>query len=258
MIYSAKNQALNPDELRCDSNQLGRIIEHLRAHPTTRVNIHLTQKDSIDTLKHEISILSKVTTNYTVSCDRFAQLQECLHSSIPAYFNFPVTDWETFMSLIEWGVSDILIDGPLGFQMDAIKSKKGSTLIRVRPQESPNAAISLGDNENSFFIRPEDVDTYAPYIDILEIFSDNKEQEEVIYKTYKRKYFKNDLSILVKQLKVSVPNPFIRPDFAEKRLNCGQACKGARSSSCRRCYRNLYLTNLVLNYFKPNQENAIE
>ncbi|MCM1324775.1 MAG: hypothetical protein NC218_11705 [Acetobacter sp.] len=162
------------------------------------------------------------------------------------------------MSLVEWGVSDILIDGPLGFQMDAINSKKENVLIRVRPQESPNAAICLGDNENSFFIRPEDVDTYAPYVDILEIFSDNKEQEEVIYNIYKRKYFKNDLSILVKQLKVSVPNPFIKTDFAEKRLNCGQACKGARSSSCRRCQRNFYLTNLVVNYFKAEKETAVE
>lgn len=258
MLYSSKYQHLDPDELRCDSNQLGLIIEYLREHAFTRVNIHLNQKDSIDTLKHELSILSKVTTRYTVSCDRFAQLRECLDNKIPAYFNFPVTDWETFTSLVDWGVSDILIDGPLGFSMDAINSKKGKTLIRVRPQESPNAAICIGDNENTFFIRPEDVDTYAPYIDILEIFSDNKEQEEVIYNIYKRKNFKNDLSILVKQLNTPVLNPFIRSDFAQKRLNCGQACKGARSSICRSCKRNIYLTNLVVNYFKSEKETAVE
>ncbi len=258
MIYSSKYQHLHPEEVRCESNQLGRTIEYLQQNPSTRVNIHWNQKDSIDVLKQQIAILSKVTTNYTVSCDRFAQLQECLHSSIPSYFNFPVTDWETFMSLVEWGVSDIKIDGPLGFQMNAINSKKGSTLIRVRPHESPNAAICIGDNENTFFIRPEDVDTYAPYIDILEIFSDNKEQEEVIYNIYKRKHFNNDLSILVKQLKVQVPNPFIRTDFAEKRLNCGQACKGARSSTCRRCQHNIDLTNLVVNHFKSEKKTAVE
>lgn len=255
MIYSSKYKHLHPEELRCDSNQLGTIFEYLKDNKSTRVNVHFNRKDSIDVLEHQISILAAVAANYTISCDTFSQLKDCLHSAIPAYFNFPVTDWETFTSLVEWGVTDIKIDGPLGFQMDAINKKKGSALIRVRPQESPNAAISVTDTENTFFIRPEDVDTYAPYIDILEIAADTKEQEEVIYNIYKRKQFNNDLSVLVKQLKVQVPNPFIRPDFAERRLNCGQACKGARSSSCRSCQRDIYLTNLVVSHFKTEKKD---
>ncbi len=257
MLLSAKNQALCPDELCCDSNQLGLVIEYIKNHPNVRVNILLIQKDLNDKLEQQLSILGKVTTNYTVACSTFVELRKLLSKSIPAYLNFPITDWETFSALIDLGVSDILIDGPLGFQMDTINSKKENTLIRVRPNESPNAAICLEDNENTFFIRPEDLEVYNPFIDICEIFSDNKEKEMVLYNIYKRKSFNGDLSILVPQLKISIQNPLITKNFAKSRLNCGQKCKSGKTN-CQRCSKILHFTNLVNSYFKQIQENNIE
>ena len=248
MLYSATNQKLNPDEIRIASNQLGRIIEYLKTNPTTRVVVQYNPKDSIEILENELSKLSLVTTNYTVSTKVFLQLKDFLHRGIPTYLDFPVTDWETFSNLVDIGVTDILIDGPLGFDMELINRRKENAKIRVRPQSSVNASLSFDDNENSFFIRPEDIDTYEPFIDIIEIFCDNKEQEEVVYNIYKRKTFNSDLSLLIKQLNRFVPNSYIMPEFVTHRLNCGQICKKI-PGRCQICKNVFDCTNLVAKNF---------
>jgi len=255
MIYSATNQALHPDELRTASNQLGRVIEYLRDNPTTRVCVQYNSKDSIDVLENELSKLSLVTTNYTVSTKAFSQLREMLHRNIPAYLDFPVTDWETFSNLADWGVTDILIDGPLGFQMEQLSKRKENIKIRVRPHASVNASLSMDDNENSFFIRPEDIDTYSPFVDIIEIFCENKETEETVFNIYKRKSFNSDLSLLIKQLNYSVNNPLIMPDFVQYRLNCGQVCKRS-PGRCQMCKNVLDMTNFVVKAFKDTKKET--
>lgn len=252
MIYSATNPKLFPDELRTASNQLGRIIEYLRSNPMIRVVVQYNSKDSIEVLENELSKLSLVTTNYTISTKGFQQLKDFIHRGIPSYLDFPVTDWETFSNLLSLGVTDILIDGPLGFDMEQINRRKGDVKIRVRPQLSINASISFDDNDNSFFIRPEDIDTYAPFIDIIEIFCDNKEQEETVYKIYKKKSFNSDLSLLIKHLNRFVPNKYIMPEFAAHRLNCGQICK-KHPGRCQMCKNIFDCTDLVVKNFIQNK-----
>lgn len=254
MIYSAKNKDLIPDELRIGSNQMGRIIEHLKEHPSTRICVQYNSKDGFDVLESELAKLSLVTTNYTVATKTFSNLRELLHRGIPAYFNFPVTDWETFSNLVDWGVTDILIDGPLGFQMPQISKRKGDTKVRARPHASVNASISLSDNENSFFIRPEDVEVYEPFVDVLEILCDNKDTEETVFNIYKRKSFNSDLSLLIKQLNIAVHNPIISPEFAKHRLDCGQVCKRS-PGRCFMCKNAFDMTNIVVKEFQNSKKD---
>lgn len=255
MIYSASNYTLAPDELRAASNQLGRVIEYLRQNPNTRVCIQYNPKDSIDVVENELSKLSIVTTNYTISTKAISQLKEFLNRGIPAYFDFPVTDWEIFSYLSALDVTDILIDGPLGFQMEQLNKRKGNVKIRVRPHASVSASFSVDDNVNSFFIRPEDIPSYEPFVDILEITGGNKEQEETIFNIYKRKSFAGDLSVLVKQLHTNIPNPYVLPDFAQQRLNCGQRCM-RNPSRCAICKNLIEATKLVVNEFKNERKEV--
>lgn len=179
-------------------------------------------------------------------------MRDFFHEGIPCYLDFPVTDWETFTNLLALGVTDILIDGPIAFDLETVNKRKGDTKIRVRPQASVNASLSYDDNENTFFIRPEDVDTYAPFIDIIEIFCEDKETEEVVYNIYKRKSFISDLSLLVKQLHRPVHNPYIMPDFARHRLTCGQVCM-RQPGRCMMCKNALDLTQTLAKDFSRSK-----
>lgn len=110
-----------------------------------------------------------------------------------AYITFPATEWETFINLKDNGVSDIYIDGPLGFQTDLLQKKKVSTLIRVSPSRSLNAELSKSNNATSFFIRPEDLNLYESTIDIIDFNEPNQEKEDTLFKIYKRGTFDFDL-----------------------------------------------------------------
>lgn len=56
-----------------------------------------------------------MASDYTIECGEITILQELLNEGYRAYLRFPISDWETFVALIDMGVSDIYIDGPLGF-----------------------------------------------------------------------------------------------------------------------------------------------
>lgn len=256
MIYSSTRLNLNPDEIRIASNQLGRIIEYFKANPNTRVCVQHNLKDSIDTVEKELKKLSYITTNYTVAAETFYHLRELLHRGIPAYLDFPVADWEMFDNLVNIGITDILIDGPLGFQMDQINKRKGNIKIRVRPHASVNASLSFASNEDTFFIRPEDVDTYSAFVDILEITGEDSEKEETIFNIYKRKSFNQSLSFLIKQLNISVANPYLTSEFAKNRLNCGQVCKRC-PGRCQKCKTLIDITNFVVKDFRNTKRKVV-
>lgn len=119
-------------------------------------------------------------------------------------------------------VSDIYIDGSLGFQCDNLKISKGNTLIRISPTISSNANLNQQvTNANSFFIRPEDLILYEDIIDIIDFKVDDQEKEDTLFQIYKRGTFNFDLSQLIEHLHTKVPNMFIQSEFAKQRLNCG-------------------------------------
>ena len=90
-------------------------------------------------------------------------------------------------------LSDILIDGPICFDMPSLKkllNKAEKPInIRVRPTTSANALFANINNTfsaNAFYIRPEDTKYYENAIHTF-VFDTEEyiEKEEVIFKIYK-------------------------------------------------------------------------
>lgn len=185
----------------------------------------------------------KFNYSFTVSCKSFNVLKEIINNGYPAYFNFPISDWESLDNLLLIGVSDVWIDGALGFNLKSVKSKCGNVNIRVSPQISANASLSpkFKSNANSFFIRPEDVTTYEPYIDYFD-FAVDSFAEKTLYDIYKRQYFHQDLSKLIVHLNTKANNSLIPLKFVERRLNCKQLCLTGESR-CTHCDLILKMSN---------------
>lgn len=254
MKYSARPVHKNiPEvaEIKCAANRLGDIYDFFKAGTDKRCNITLSEDHIPDHFLEQVEFIRKCTTNYTISCTNFNVMRELLHRGYKAYFDYPITDWELFNTLKDLGVSDICIDGPLGFQMDKIAKGKDTMIIRVSPASSSNASLSNGDNINSFFIRPEDMHLYADIVDIVDFRAVNSDMEKVLLDIYIRGSFDHNLKLLVKNLNIDIENPFIDAKFAESRLNCGQRCK-IPGYSCHLCQTQFRLTNLVLNYVKTH------
>ncbi len=203
----------------------------------------------------QIEYVKAIAQDYTIECTDIATFRGFKTAGYNAYLRFPVTDWETVYCLIAAQVSDIYIDGPLGFSHDMfVKLKKDNDIkIRVSPTVSPNVALTdiNTSNANSFFIRPEDLDKYSDVIDIIDFKIKDQEKEDTLFSIYKRGTFNFNLKELIEQLNISAPNLFITKDFAKMRLNCRQRCK-TPDGNCHLCDTQLTLTNTILNYFEQS------
>lgn len=256
MLYSLnyhtqyKQQA---DELRVPWNQIGQIQEFIEQGKRCVVNDVNT--DNIDQAITELSKLrEKYSENYTVACGDLSTLQTLLYDGYNAFLRFPISDWESYQSLVSAGVSDIYIDGPLAFSGSRLALSKQDVKLRTSPQISPNASLlPLVVTANTFFIRPEDMKFYEGIFDIVDFKEKNQEKEDTLFKIYKRGSWAGDLKDLIETVQESVPNAFIKPEFGESRVNCDQICKVPKHS-CHLCSTQLQLTNLVVDYFSEKNE----
>ena len=158
-------------------------------------------------------------------------------AGIPFYFQYPISDWDVLTGYVNLGVSDVFITGVLAFELDKVKEVLAEKGITIRCYANICQSIwDEGDTFKKFYIRPEDMDIYSQYIDVVE-FYDAENQQNVLYDVYFHdKKWVGDLREIVKGLRVKVNNYYILgSDFAERRAKCGKKClKGNRCSLCER------------------------
>lgn len=254
MLFSVSYHSTHLEEageIKCPYNQLRWLLDYMRKHKDTRYVV-IYPGDDLENLVKQIDILKDIVSNYTVECQSLAELKTLINEGYSAYLKYHVCDWETVHQLIDFGVSDIYIDGPLGFQLKNVKKLCGNVKIRISPTVSPNAALS-GIQPNSFFIRPDDLQYYEKYIDIIDFKVTKQEKEDALFDIYKRGRFYYNLKDILEGCQFSVLNPFIKPEFGQSRLNCNQRCL-IPGHSCHLCDTQIQLTNLVYNYFKQKDQ----
>lgn len=233
LSYNNRNRT-EADEIKCTYKGLGYYFEFIIKHPEKRYCISFA-KDYVDSFfTDEVQKIIPIVSDYTIECDRIDSLKELLQKGYKAFLKYPVSDWEIFNQLKKLGVTDIYIDGPLGFSMEDIGKAKDSILIRVSPTVSSNASF-IQRYPSSFYIRPEDLHLYDKTIDIIDFkVTPNCEEEEALFSIYKRGTFNYSLSNLVKTMQPNVENVLLPKDFGEQRVNCKQRCQlpGARCHYC--------------------------
>lgn len=252
--YQSKNKA-KADEIRCPYNQLGMLYEFMKDHRDKRYLIAGVGSEEPNRLLEQVDIVRDSTEDYTIECSSISFTRTFIKMGYHAFVKFPVTDWETIHSFINMGVSDIYIDSCLGFQLNKVYQLCQSKEIKIRisPSLSPTAAIT-GLKPNSFFIRPEDLSLVDKYIGVLDFKITNQEKEDALFSIYKRKSFIYNLKDLLDDCTFSVPNPYIKPEFGQARVNCGQRCL-IPGHSCHLCETQVQLTNLVYDYFKDEERD---
>lgn len=184
------------------------------------------------------------------------QLKEC---KIDFFFNKFINNWEELHKYINLGVSDLYIVEDLCFELDKVKNLVNNIKIRTFPNVSQKKVIETSPIK-TFFIRPEDVNTYSKYVDILEFFGDGK-KDEIYYKIYNNdKKWYGDLQELIIDLGEEVDSRFIIPKFAEKRIKCGRKC--LKGDNCKICDRilelsqNLKESKLIVRVDKEEKDNG--
>ena len=214
-------------EVRCPYNQLRTIFNFIKENPNKRYVVVFPKDGDYNKLIEQVEFVKAVANDYTIQCSDIKSCLALISQKYNAYLKYPVTDWETFENLRKAQVTDIYIDGPLGFQCKQLAIAKKGVKIRISPTVSPNSAISAYRLPNSFFVRPEDLQLqeYQEAIDVIDFNVDDTELEDTLYGIYSRGNFNFAVNSLFKGLPYSFYNVLFDDEFGATRATCGQRCK---------------------------------
>jgi hypothetical protein len=220
------------------------LINYLETHQNQHTVIH------IEDLEHFISegcniindiVVSHPDFNFSV-CLGKAQIVayypleviECAQLLLAPYFFIKyATTFEELQYLLSLGVSEVYIAEALGFELDKVAQICHSRNVKIRAY--PNVAQAKAFIENDikrFFIRPNDVKIYEPYIDVLEFWGPI-EKQDVLYHIYTKGEWMTDLRPIIYSLNTPLDNKTILPIWGPTRVACGQKClKGGKCKIC--------------------------
>ena len=133
---------------------------------------------------------------------------------------------------------------PLCFNMDRVKAITGDIKLRMFPNQAYDAYIAHSNGIHGQWVRPEDTDLYAEYIDTFEFIAKDLTTERTMFHIYaENKSWPGNLNLLIINLDANVDNRGIPSDLAKSRLNCGQRCE--MTNTCHLCDMGFAFVNAV-------------
>lgn len=211
------------------------IVENYAQGQRIVIDISNYNIDLEDFLKDNLKILKETREKHKniaikLNCVTQLKFAETLKEEEFNYFyDLMVDTWDKLAAAVTLGVSDVYICNEFAFSLKEIAKYCHSRNIRIRVY--PNVAqTSFKEIEGrnpltKFFIRPEDIPFYEPYIDVLEFFVDQLDKQDVLYDIYKNQRWQGNLSILILGLSENeLFNYNILPDFGENRVSCDKRC----------------------------------
>ena len=169
-------------------------------------------------------------------------------AGIPFYYSYMIDNWDELLGFCDLGVSDVFITGELGFDLKRVADVVHEKEINIRAY--PNICQEGWDRGRngvkSFFIRPEDVDIYSEFIDILEFYEAEDKQNSLYDIYFHMKSWDGHLQEIIYGLKRPLNSYYIMGDkFAERRISCQRKClKGER---CKTCHTLIELGEVIQN-----------
>lgn len=180
----------------------------------------------------------------------FTNIARAKEFNLKFFYAYPVKTYYEAYSLKKLGVSYIYVDAPLFFQMDEVK-KIGIPLRLIPNRCYIMGTIPRADGLHGCWVRPEKLEIYESYADVVEFFTLGARHEMALYKIYiNDKQFIGDMNTLFSGLNLHMDNSLVYEGLDEIRLNCGQNCETTKPK-CMMCHQ-------VLKFEKIGREWANE
>ena len=231
------NQA---DEIKVQYKDRNIIYDFSQKYTTATFILETPLDTSVEINWKEIENYRTVTQDRLVLC--LANLKdalECHNRDIPFYFGFAISSFYELQSLKSLGVRYVRLAPPLFFELDKVKN------IGIPVRAVPNVAYdAYFPHENGIcgqWIRPEDVEVYEPYIEVLEFEDADLPKERALFRIYHDAHeWPGELNMLFTNFNHPGLNRLMPDkDLALRRTNCGQRCQAG--GSCRLCERYIWL-----------------
>ena len=190
--------------------------------------------------------------NITLAVENPADIVNARNQGFDVFWSYPISSFQELRSFLAAGVSQVLLDAPLYFDLRAVKKICGDAQIRLVVNKCLNDYSFLSNGIQGTYVRPEDIKHYSEYVDHFEFDSKTLEQERTLYKVYaEEQNWPGNLELLLTHLNYSVDNrgfDALDPgNFAERRMNCQQACQ-RDANKCHFCTTTFRLINNIDKY----------
>lgn len=245
------------DEIKVQWRDRNIIPDLFEKYPNATINLTRYFQDSQDEIDwKQISTFNilgkgKLIIGLTIT----NELIEAKSRHYNCYYLAPIRTFQELNEVINFGVCRVQLGAPLFFQMDKVKRICTLPIVAIANMASNDSIFEGQEGVTGLWIRPEDIETYEPYIDVIE-FVGNCSQEQALYRIYaEQRSWSGQLSLLVQDLNYPCTNRMIPPILAKTRLNCGHKCK--EGGSCRICYHLFDLANpdKIRNYLDNMKQN---
>lgn len=198
----------------------------------------------IEVKKANPNLKIKVIVDYFVPTNLITELKEF---DIPVFIQEMAGTWGQLYEMISLGMSEVYIGGDLAFQLDKVAKVLKPLGIKVRCMGNILEKGTGIDPLKSFFIRPNDVNLYEQYIDIIEISSSTADKSAVILDAYKKQDWFGNLSEIIPG--VDVDNRCLTSLTGLRKTVCGRSC--LYGGPCHVCEEACAMSELL------NKENMI-
>ena len=231
------------DEIRVASRDYKQIYDLIEQYPNATIILNYTpspeEKEKYNKAVRDFVMLAP--KRFILCLFSLADVAFAKELNIPFFSARPITTLEQLRTIKELGVCYAIIDNQICHQLHETK------IIGVPLRLFPN--ISFLDDlprENGIcgnWIRPEDVEAYSLYIDVLEFGSRQPEKrEQALFRIYAKEHqWSGDLGRLVEDLNALGQNSLIDSKVSQRRMNCGMLC--ATSKNCTLCYDMLKIAS---------------
>ncbi len=242
--YPHKKYDAEVGELRIRYNPADRTLEpFLEKYKDKSIVIDVA--DTFEDIDADLlAELLKKTNNFKLIIDynNKEALKRVQDRNLPFFFGNFVTTIDQMHGLIPYHPTDMYICEELGFFLDRVSEILHSHDIKVRV--FPNICqSSFADTPSmkTFFIRPEDIPNYKPFVDVFELIDDEKRQG-VIFKVYNECKWFGPIKEIIPSFEDELDSRFLHGSFGAIRVKCGKRCY-YKLHSCDICDRFIELAN---------------
>jgi hypothetical protein len=209
------------DEIKVQWRDRRIIPDLFEKYPNATINLTRYFQDSQEEIDWKqistYNILSKGKLVLGLTAPN--EMVEAREKSYKFYYLSAIRTFQELNEMVDFGVCRIRLGAPLFFQMNKVRKVYSGPIYAIANMASNDSIFEHKEGVAGLWIRPEDVPTYEPYIDLIE-FVGNQKQEQALFRIYAEQHkWSGELGMVVQDLNYPCTNRMIPPTLAETRLN---------------------------------------
>ena len=222
------------DEIKVDYKDIARLADFITDKWQCDKDVYIYIPANTEVDWRRLQTYQEVLSMY-VAVEEPAMIEVAKNNGFKVFWSYPATSYWELRGLLALGVSQVILDAPLYFDLEKAKAACGEVEIRLVANKCFNGYMKRADGVCGTYIRPEDVDLYSRYVDHIEFDTDGDLRKEMaLLRIYKQdKHWPGNLNILLTYLNVNVDNRGFDEKFGQHRMNCYQSCQ--RNGNCHYC-----------------------